>query len=91
MPDWRAVGGLHELHRCEREWTAEEQRRFKDLAHPQRSGVRPDFAMLAKRMSVLHGQLLDDYAQKQVAGIYHELAKGQIAACHLAWLDARGV
>lgn len=91
VPDWRSVEALHELYRCDREWTEDERRRFKDLASPQRREESPNFAMLAKRLSVLHGQLLDDYAQKQISGIYYSLSKGKIATGHLAWLNARGV
>ena len=91
IPDWRAVGALHELHRSESAWTDDDKRRCKDVSRPQWARVPVVQATLFARLSVLCGQLLDDYARAQLAGILKTAGEGMIAAGYARWLDSRGV
>ena len=36
VPEWGRVDALGELHRCAREWSADEERRFRELVSDAR-------------------------------------------------------
>jgi hypothetical protein len=92
VPDWRVVEALHELHRSESEWSAEEKRRAKDLAAAQWQAVKVDFPRTLRDLSSLTEQVLSDYDKQQVRDILSELARKEgprMHAGHERWIARR--
>lgn len=92
VPDWRVVEALHELHRSESEWSAEENRRAKDLAAAQWQAIKVDFPRTLRDLSSLAEQVLSDYDKQQVRDILTELARKEgprMHAGHARWVSRR--